>query len=659
MKDTFSFELTKELTDRFPGVKIAAILLSGLQLKKTVGDIAQIHKNVLEDLAVLGEKVFESTEFTSWNKVFEKLGLGKDFQPAHISLLKRAIKAKQLPRINTLVDLYNAISVSNRLPVGGHDLKDRDTIFVGRTRGGEKYKAINGTAEESIPEGEFAYLDTAGKVLTRNLVWRQSEYSSISDASTDVFVPIDDFTGQRSFTALESVAMELLALISLFYDFKCDFGVVSRFNTRISLKPTNLSSSKNISYLTAARPDVDTSETVISKFFDRKLDLIYPSKDELEKALKSGRRLKFYIGVDATGPKLHLGHIIPVMKMAELQKMGHRVIFLIGDFTARIGDPTDRSAARVMLSEEEISTNIKLFKEQIAPYVDFDLDTNPAQLVTNSTWNSDLTLSSLIDLASNFTVQQMLERDMFQLRLKENKPVYLHEFLYPLIQGFDSVAMQVDGEFGGRDQTFNMLAGRTLSKNLKNIDKFVITTHFLLSADGVTKMSKSIGNCIFINDSAQDKYAKVMAIPDNLIIHYYQLATNLSDADIAKIQEDIDKGTDPMQLKKTLAQTITAMHNGEDQAAKAASFFERTVQNNEAPDEIAEFKRAGLGTEIETKDLLLAAKLAPSASEAKRLIRSGAVEFDGKKIEDPSSKINPADVSVIKVGKKKWLKLTD
>lgn len=403
---------------------------------------------------------------------------------------------------------------------------------------------------------------------------------------------------------------------------------------------------------------IDTSEDSINKFFDRKIDKIYPSIEEFKHLLKSGKRLRFYMGVDVTAPKLHIGHIIPFLKMAQLQKMGHEIIFLIGDFTGKIGDPSDKSAARKKLTEEEVENNSKAFQEQLKAQFNFEDPINPPILKFNSTWNSKLTLNEVIELSSNFTVQQMLERDMFQKRITENKPIYLHEFLYPLIQGYDSVAMEVDGEFGGSDQTFNMLAGRTLSKILLKKEKYVLTMKLLLSSDGVNKMSKSIGNCIFILDSPTEKYGKIMSLPDTLIFHYYELLSNLGDRELEVIQQRVKDN--PMQIKKELAFYITEMFNGEEEAKKAQLGFENTFQKKELPTEMVEFNKSELAkfnNNILLKDLLTYLKLTQSNSESKRLILEGAVEVDKIKINDVNYKVDIDNTTYIKVGKRNWIKL--
>lgn len=402
-----------------------------------------------------------------------------------------------------------------------------------------------------------------------------------------------------------------------------------------------------------------TDKKEIEKFFDHKIDQIYPSKEEFEKRLYSGENLRFYIGADATGPRLHLGHLIPVLKMRELQRLGHEIIFLVGDFTARLGDPSDKSETRKILSEEEVNSNASTFKDQISKYIDFDSKENPAKLLFNSEWNSKLTFSDVIQLSSHVTVQQMLERDMFEQRIKNKKPIFLHEFLYPLLQGYDSVAMEVDGEFGGRDQTFNMLMGRTLLKDYKNKDKFVITTHFLLSADGKNKMSKSIGNCIFIDDSPSDKFGKVMSIPDSLITHYYELATNKTAEEIAQIKELLQKNSDPMKIKKELAYEIVLLNDGEKEAIEAQKNFEQSVQRNTAPQNAPTVSRAKFSKPKLPLLQLIAEVSSFTNSEIKRLIRAGAIEINSVVKTDLAEVFSVSELEYLKIGKKSWIIFID
>ncbi|MDP2812809.1 MAG: tyrosine--tRNA ligase, partial [bacterium] len=272
-------------------------------------------------------------------------------------------------------------------------------------------------------------------------------------------------------------------------------------------------------------PKISTDSQKIQELLSRGVENIYPNKEFLEKALKSGKRLSLYLGIDPTGPTLHIGHIIPMEKLRQFQELGHKIILLIGDFTGMVGDPTDKTATRKVLSREQVLKNAKDYKKQAATILDFK-GTNKVELKYNSAWHKKTNFSEVMKLSSNFTVQQLLERDMFQERIKAEKPIHLHEFMYPVLQAYDSVAMDVDGEVGGNDQTFNMLSGRTLMKLMTGKEKFVITTKLLVDPSG-KKMGKTEGNMLALNDSAKDMFGKVMSWTDGMIVEAYELCTRL------------------------------------------------------------------------------------------------------------------------------------
>jgi len=358
---------------------------------------------------------------------------------------------------------------------------------------------------------------------------------------------------------------------------------------------------------------------------------VLPTKESLRELLLN-RKITLYQGFDPTGPSLQIGHLIGVRKLAQFQELGHRVIFLIGDFTAMIGDPTDKKAVRTKLSKDDVIKNLRDYKKQVEKVLKFT-GSNPAEIMFNSAWLSKLTFEQILELSSNFTVQQLLERDMFVNRLKEKKPIYLHEFMYPLMQGYDSVAMDVDMEIGGNDQLFNMLAGRILMKNLKNKEKFVLTMKLLVDPEG-KKMGKSEGNAIFLSDSAHDIFGKVMTFPDPMLPLAIELLTDLP--------LDTAQKVGPMDAKKALAYEVVKQIHGEDKAQEAKSHFEKTFQKK-APD---------YSLEIKNKKTLLATigELVGSTSEAKRLISQGAVDVDGKTIEDGSHELKGKEK--LKIGKR-------
>jgi len=297
---------------------------------------------------------------------------------------------------------------------------------------------------------------------------------------------------------------------------------------------------------------VNTDKAAIESFLGRSVENVFPSREFLEARMKEGKPLSLYVGVDPTGPSLHMGHAIWLRKLAQWQKLGHKAIVLIGDFTAMIGDPTDKGAARKQLTREQVLENCKTYKEQASKFLRFEGE-NAAELKFNSEWLGKMNFADVLDLASRFTVQQMLERDMFERRVEEKKPIYIHEFMYPLMQGYDSVAMGVDGEMGGNDQTFNMLAGRTLMKDMAGKEKFVVAYRLLTDPTG-KKMGKSEGNMITFQDSPDDMFGKVMSWTDGMIVAGFELCTDVPMDEVARVEASLaEDGSNPRDAKARLA----------------------------------------------------------------------------------------------------------
>ncbi len=397
-------------------------------------------------------------------------------------------------------------------------------------------------------------------------------------------------------------------------------------------------------------PKVMKDEKLIEKFLTRGVETIIPSPEALREKLMSGERIKAYQGFDPTGPYLHIGHSIGIRALRILQQLGHEVIFLVGDFTAIIGDAGGGKQRRIM-TEEEIQKNMEEWKKQASQLIDFEGD-NPAKFMRNSEWLSKLTIKELIELMSKTTVQQMLERDLFQKKLKELTPIGLQEFIYPLLQGYDSVAMKVDLEIGGNDQIFNMIVGRNLSRIMLNKEKF-IRGHELMEAPDAVTMSKTSGNGIYIGDTSEDIYGKAMSYPDELILKGLRLLTDMPLGEIWEIQEKIKAGDNPMPYKKIMAYEITKTIKGQKAADKAQKFFEKTVQNKEITPE------ATIKTDISgTFQLLEFLKKVDtennSLSKIKRIVEQGGVEVNGNKITDPFLIINFNEGTIIKFGKRKF-----
>lgn len=397
---------------------------------------------------------------------------------------------------------------------------------------------------------------------------------------------------------------------------------------------------------------IDTNTSQIDGFLSRGLENVFPSRESLKKALSSGKRLSIYLGIDPTGPTLHMGHAIPLMKLSALQKMGHKVILLMGDFTAMIGDPTDKMAARKVLTRTEVLDNLKLYKKQASRFLSFK-GSNAAEFKFNSKWLAAMTFEDVVSLASKVTVQQMLERDMFEKRIADKKPIYLHEFLYPLMQGYDSVAMDVDAEVGGNDQTFNMLAGRDLMRSMKGKEKFVIATRLLVDPTG-KKMGKSEGNMITMLDSAEDMFGKVMSWPDELIVPGFELCTRASDAEISQERSALESGTNPRDSKMKLAAAVVEVYHGKAAGEKAKeSFiaaFSKGAMKSDAP-----VTEAAKGSSL--ADVLLEQKIVASKTEWRRLVSEKAVKDmgTGSIIEAFDIKLD-RDVD-LKIGKHRFIRI--
>ncbi len=405
----------------------------------------------------------------------------------------------------------------------------------------------------------------------------------------------------------------------------------------------------------AGMPKVSTDKEKINELLTRSVDTVYPSRDALREALGSGRRLTVYVGIDPTADYVHLGHSTNYLLLERLHKLGHRIIVLVGDFTAMIGDPSDKTAARTALTRKDVLRNLKTFKAQIGKILDFGDKKNPIEFKFNHTWLAKLDFGKMAELASHFTVQQMLERDMFERRLRENKPLYVHEFFYPLLQGYDSVAMSVDLEIGGTDQTFNMLAGRTLVRRYQDREKFVLTTTLLVNpATGEKMMSKSLGTGIGLNEPPEAMFGKAMALPDPGIIQTFIDCTRLPLEEIRKKEHRLAHGENPKTVKLELAHEIVAMYHGARAADAAQANWEGVFSEKKVP-EAMPVVRAKTGAKL--LDLIVAEGIAESRSAARRLFTEGAIkDLDrDQKITDPNLEI--AGAMTLKIGKKAFLKV--
>ena len=393
-----------------------------------------------------------------------------------------------------------------------------------------------------------------------------------------------------------------------------------------------------------------TDENKINEFLNsRYIEAVFPSKEKAGEIMGSGERLVFYWGIDPTGSDVHLGHTTNPLLLKKIIELGHKIILLIGNFTAMIGDPTGKDTTRKVLNAEEVKLNMKTYLEQIQKI----LPKGTFEVKYNADWYRKMIVEEFIKLADFVTVQQMIAREMFQKRLKEDKPISLREFLYPVLQGYDSVAMDVDGEMGGNDQTFNMLVGRDLLRKLKGKEKIVITTRLLEdSVTGKKLMNKSEGQYISLNDSADDMFGKIMAMPDSAILPLFSYTTEIADEKVNEIKSRLEGGENPIVAKKELAIELVKTYYNEKSAQKAKENFERVFSEGKLPEEMKEFKVDGAMTIV---NVLQGSGMVTSASEAKRLIDQKAIEMNGKTVMDWGTQVETG--SIIKIGSHRFLKI--
>ncbi len=373
---------------------------------------------------------------------------------------------------------------------------------------------------------------------------------------------------------------------------------------------------------------------------------------KLEKSIKENKPLIIKQGFDPTAPDIHLGHTVGIRKLQQFQELGHQVVVIIGDYTAMVGDPSEKNSTRPRLTHEDVMKNAKTYQDQFFKI----LTKQKTQIRYNGEWFSKLTFNEIMGLASKFTVARMLERDDFSNRYSNQLPISIHEFFYPLMQGYDSVMIKADVELGATEQKFNLVIARQIQKEYDIAQQIVLTLPVLVGVDGTQRMSKSLGNYIGIDEYANETYGKVMSIPDELIFPYFELITDVSLSELVDIKKMLnDPQTNPRDIKKYLARTIVRMYHGDKSSQNSESEFERIFVQKKLPDKMQEFNLVDPSYRLD--DLLVETKTANSKSDARRLIQQGGVTINGEKISDPFTKININQEIILKVGKRKFAKV--
>ena len=375
-------------------------------------------------------------------------------------------------------------------------------------------------------------------------------------------------------------------------------------------------------------------------------------KAKLEKAEQTGKPLRIKLGIDATGPDIHLGFAVPLRKLRQFQDAGHLAVLIVGDFTAKIGDPSGRSRTRPQLTDEQVRENMQRYHEQVFRI----LNPDRCEFRHNAEWSEPLGGADIISIAARYTVARILERDDFRKRLKEGVPVHMHELLYPLFQGYDSVAVEADVELGGSDQYWNLLVGRELQREFGQEPQVVMTMPLLVGTDGRLKMSKSYGNYISITDTPDQMFGKTMSIPDELILSYFTLCTNLTPSELDRVRQRLTAGENPRTIKAELARAIIAIYHSQEDARRAESEFDRVFRHKGVPEDMPEHPIPPDGMDI--IELVAGAGLLPSKTEARRKLKEGAIYLDGERVQDMQFTVRVTDRPIVlKVGKRRFLRL--
>ena len=638
--------LEQSLLDRSPNYRVGMLYIKGLNVIRDDHNY-QLLCHVVDE--VRKDIDDEHIRNSIWTRQLVDLGADRDRNRAsQIAMIARISQMHELPNINSAVNITNALALLNDLPIGVHNLDAvQGDIHIGKLDSPRYFSRRNSEEAERVQD-EFAYYDDEN-ILTRRLVWQQGTTSLVSEGTANVGIPIDSLDPGQD---LEEVAKELLALFSKYASFEeARFQILDGATPTAAIDNMTELAAPSKPKLDIATFDISKDPEIIERIVEKSVEDVIPSKDQLRELLMSGRRLKVYQGYDPTADTLHIGHTVMMRKLEDFRKLGHEVIMLIGDFTARIGDPTDKTAARTVLTEEEVQENLKKYKEQGAMIMDIDNPDNPVTVHFNSKWLGVMDFGDVLNLASEFSVQQMMKRDMFQKRLGEHKPIYIHEFMYPLMQGWDSVMMNIDVELGGNDQLFNMLTGRTLIEKKLKKSKFVITGKMLTAADGRI-MGKSMGNMIKLSDDSKDIYGKVMGFADAVIPSAIEILTSLNTKDVKEMQDRFEK--EPMEIKKELAFMITSDLKGKNEAERAQTLFEDVYQNREFnSDKVPTVHvngTSGSALEVIAKVLETGGN-SRSNSEIRRLFKQNAVSYNEDKLTDAQDTLSLKNGDVIKIGK--------
>ncbi|MYD36526.1 MAG: tyrosine--tRNA ligase [Dehalococcoidia bacterium] len=671
------FEISGDLLQRHPTYVVGVVFVQNAT-KPSPENVGKLQRTLQEEVQTVpwklgGAGLHGHSAITRWEQAFEAEGINpRTYVPSVAALAQRCLRGDYIRSINPAADIANLISMRHLVPVGAHDV-DRlpGDITVRLSREGDAFTASTAD-EKELPIGEPVYA-TGDDIRTRRWVWRQAETAMTMPESRTIVFPVDGFMDATA-DRVEAATRELALLAKATLGGDVSYGYVNADKPSLSGDDVSLTQVDDIEAATAPLLSLDSpdesAETYPSPPADEALagwslsDLLRRGildsvivEEELQEALDSGRRLTIYEGFDPTSTSLHIGHYLSLRVLRWFQLQGHRVIMLFGDFTARIGDPTGQSAERLQLTQDQVVANAQTWRNQISRVLDLGGD-NPIEIKWNGEWLDSLTLRDMIEIAANVTVQQLIERDMFQERLSQQRPLHLHETLYPLLQGYDSVAMSVDAELGGRDQMFNMMVGRDLVRNYNGKTKHVLMTPLIPGLDG-RKMSKSYGNTVDLTENPVDMFFKLTQVSDELLPMFMSVLTDTPDDEIDGVRLRLSTESNLQNARERFAWAVTERLHGTDEAQRAQKEFTRVVDEGSMRQDVEEVFLKPRAEPLTILDVAVATGLATSRSDARRLIQQGGLEINDQRHTEPTLQLSPEDVegAIIKMGKRGFVRM--
>ncbi len=638
------FKVDSKVFEKVPNLCIGAVIVEGVDNKNRYEAIDELlsrqisveKSELLKESSVKKMKCLEL-----YHHAMKEMNINSSkFLCSIEALLTRLNKKGELPFLNATVNLGNYISLKYKLPVGVHDINQlKDDLCVRFATQKDTEFLENSLENDELSVGEPVYA-SSNSIRTCRWIWRQMEAGRVSENATRLLFPIDGFSENKEqiLKACEELAMLLED------NFSC--------TARVELLDVEHNAVK-LDQLSKRELMIENSIKIMLKGVAEHT-AISEIRSKLQNADEEERPLIIKLGLDPSAQDIHLGHSVVLRKIRQLQDLGHKAVIIIGDYTGRIGDPTGKSKTRKQLTEEEVLANAKTYQEQIFKII----DKNKTEVRFNSEWLDKMNFADVITLASKCTVARMLERDDFNNRYTNHLPLSIHEFFYPLMQAYDSVAIKADIELGGTDQTFNILMGRNIQKDYGIKPQLTLFMPLLEGIDGIEKMSKSLGNYVGIDEEPHVIYEKVMKISDNMIIKYYNLCTDIHPDDIAKIVMRLDNNENPRDIKMELAFEITKLYCGEDEAKEAKKRFIDVYQKNLTPDDVdVLILEEGNGNlEENIIDALLETGKFQSKSEIRRLIKQGGVKWNDEKVSTLND-IEFREENVLKVGKRHMFKI--